>query len=66
MESCEFEMITVLLVQLSSQDHTVKKLTLLSLICLTLAAALASVSPAFADQHKDNMERRCKSTGGGC
>jgi len=50
---------------LSSRDHNVKHFWLLSLICLTVAATLAPV-PVSADQHKDNMERRCKSTGGGC
>ncbi len=42
------------------------RLPRLSILCLTLAAALAPSVPAFADQHKDNMERRCKSTNGGC
>ncbi len=43
-----------------------KRFALLSILFLTLAATFAPVTPAFADQHKDNMERRCKSTGGGC
>ncbi len=43
-----------------------KRFVLLSLLCLTFAAAIAPVVPAFADEHKENMKRRCNSTGGGC
>ena len=34
-----------------------KRLMLLALLGLTLAA---SIAPAFADTHKDNMTRRCQ------
>ena len=46
------------------QDMLMKRFALLSLLCLTIAAALAPAVPAFADEHKDNMTRRCKN--GGC
>ena len=39
-----------------------KRFALFSLLCLTLAAALAPVVPAFADQHKDNFRRNCNGT----
>ena len=41
-----------------------KRFLLLSLLGLSLAAAFAPVMSAFADQHKDNMTRRCNN--GGC
>ena len=46
------------------QDTFMKRFALLSLLCLTVAAALAPTVPAWADQHKDNMTRRCNN--GGC
>jgi hypothetical protein len=48
------------------EETAMKRVAYWSLLCLALAAVVTPTASAFADQHKDNMERRCKSTGGGC